>query len=172
MFEPIRPTPTNPIFSVIILFLSWSSGDCNVKDEAMAKKSAGLLLYRRREEDPEFLLAHPGGPFWKDRDLGAWTIPKGEIQPGEEPLTAAKREFAEEIGLKPQGTFIELKPITQKGGKIVHAWAFEGECDTTCIRSNTFQMEWPPHSGKFTTCPEVDRACFFRLPEAKQKINA
>ena len=119
----------------------------------------------------EFLLAHPGGPFWKARDAGAWTIPKGEIQPGEEPLSAARREFEEEIGLKPEGTFLELKPITQKGGKIVHAWAFEGECDTAYIHSNTFQMEWPPHSGKFTTCPEVDRACFFRIAEAKQKIN-
>ena len=138
----------------------------------MAKISAGLLMYRVREGELEFLLAHPGGPFWKDRDAGAWTIPKGEIQPGEEPLAAAKREFEEEIGLKPQGDFIELKPVTQKGGKIVHAWAFEGECDTTCIRSNSFQMEWPPRSGKFQTCPEVDRACFFHLAEAKRKINA
>jgi len=138
----------------------------------MAKISAGLLMSRARDDgELEFLLAHPGGPFWKDRDLGAWTIPKGEIQPGEEPLAAAKREFEEEIGLKPQGTFIELKPITQKGGKIVHAWAFEGECDTTCVRSNNFQMEWPPRSGKFQTVPEVDRACFFRIAEAKQKIN-
>jgi predicted NUDIX family NTP pyrophosphohydrolase len=138
----------------------------------MAKISAGLLMYRVRGNELEFLLAHPGGPFWKNRDLGAWTIPKGEIQPGEEPFAAAQREFEEEIGLKPEGTFIELKPVTQKGGKIVHAWAFEGECDTACIRSNSFQMEWPPRSGKFTTCPEVDRACFFALTEAKQKINA
>jgi predicted NUDIX family NTP pyrophosphohydrolase len=137
----------------------------------MAKISAGLLMYRMRENELEFLLAHPGGPFWKHRDAGAWTIPKGEIQIGEEPLAAAKREFEEEIGLKPEGTFIELKPITQKGGKIVHAWAFEGDCDTNCIRSNTFQMEWPPRSGKFTTCPEIDRACFFGMTEAKQKIN-
>lgn len=138
----------------------------------MAKISAGLLMYRVRGKNLEFLLAHPGGPFWKHRDAGAWTIPKGEIQPGEEPLAAAKREFEEEIGLKPEGTFLELKPVTQKGGKIVHAWAFEGECDTTCIRSNSFRMEWPPGSGKFTTCPEIDRACFFGLAEAKQKINA
>jgi len=138
----------------------------------MAKISAGLLMYRVRGNELEFLLAHPGGPFWKNRDAGAWTIPKGEIQPGEEPFAAAQREFEEEIGLKPEGTFIELKPVTQKGGKIVHAWAFEGECDTACIRSNSFQMEWPPRSGKFTTCPEVDRACFFALTEAKQKINA
>jgi predicted NUDIX family NTP pyrophosphohydrolase len=137
----------------------------------MAKVSAGLLMYRTRGGELEFLLAHPGGPFWKQRDAGAWTIPKGEIHPGEEPLCAAKREFEEEIGLKPEGNFLELQPITQKGGKIVHAWAFEGECDTAHIHSNTFQMEWPPRSGKFTTCPEVDRACFFQMTEAKQKIN-
>ncbi|HXS68900.1 MAG TPA: NUDIX domain-containing protein [Candidatus Polarisedimenticolia bacterium] len=137
----------------------------------MQKVSAGLLMYRVRAGELEFLLAHPGGPFWKNRDAGAWTIPKGEIQSGEDPLTAARREFQEEIGLKPDGKFIQLKPITQKGGKLVHAWAFEGECDTACIRSNTFQMEWPPRSGKFTTCPEVDRACFFGMTEAKQKIN-
>jgi predicted NUDIX family NTP pyrophosphohydrolase len=137
----------------------------------MPKISAGLLMYRVRNGDLEFLLAHPGGPFWKKRDLGAWTIPKGEIQPGEEPLTAAKREFEEEIGVKPEGNFIELTPITQKGGKIVQAWAFEGDCDTTSIRSNTFQMEWPPGSGRFQTCPEVDQARFFTLTDAKRKIN-
>jgi len=137
----------------------------------MPKISAGLLMYRVRGGELEFLLAHPGGPFWKDRDAGAWTIPKGELQPGEEPLVAAMREFQEEIGLKPEGEFIELKPITQKGGKVVHAWAFEGECDTTRIQSNTFQMEWPPRSGKFQTCPEVDRASFYGMAEAKQKIN-
>ncbi len=137
----------------------------------MAKISAGLLMYRLKDGELEFLLAHPGGPFWKNKDLGAWTIPKGEIHDGEEPLAAAKREFEEEIGLKPEGEFLPLTAITQKGGKIVHAWAFEGDCDTTCSRSNTFKMEWPPKSGRFLTCPEVDRACFFRLTEAKQKIN-
>lgn len=137
----------------------------------MPKISAGLMMYRVRDGELEFLLAHPGGPFWQDRDAGAWTIPKGEIQEDENPLVAAKREFQEEIGVKPQGDFIELTPITQKSGKIVHAWAFEGDCDTTSIRSNTFQMEWPPRSGKFQTCPEVDRACFFRMPEARRKIN-
>lgn len=137
----------------------------------MPKISAGLLMYRVRDGALEFLLAHPGGPFWNQRDAGAWTIPKGEIEPGEEPLSAARREFEEEIGVKPEGKFIELTPITQKGGKLVHAWAFEGECDTGCIRSNTFQMEWPPHSGKFQTCPEVDKACFFRMTEARWKIN-
>src|SRR5215469_1997618 len=138
---------------------------------SMPKISAGLLMYRVRENELEFLLAHPGGPFWKDRDAGAWTIPKGEIQEGENPLAAAKREFEEEVGVKPQGDFIELTPITQKGGKVVHAWAFEGDCDTTNIRSNTFQMEWPPRSGKFQACPEVDHAGFFRMAEALRKIN-
>ena len=137
----------------------------------MPKISAGLLMYRVRENELEFLLAHPGGPFWKDRDAGAWTIPKGEIQEGENPLAAAKREFEEEVGVKPQGDFIELTPITQKGGKVVHAWAIEGDCDTATIRSNTFQMEWPPRSGKFQACPEVDRAAFFRMDEARRKIN-
>jgi len=137
----------------------------------MQKVSAGLLMYRVREGELEFLLAHPGGPFWKDRDAGAWTIPKGEIHEGEDSLAAAKREFEEEIGLKPEGEFIELTSIQQKGGKIVHAWAFEGDCNTAAIHSNTFQMEWPPRSGKFQTCPEVDRACFFRMAEAKLKIN-
>lgn len=137
----------------------------------MPKVSAGLLMYRIRDGALQFLLAHPGGPFWKDRDAGAWTIPKGEIQQGEEPLAAAQREFEEEVGFKPQGRFIELTPITQKSGKIVHAWAFEGDCDPARVRSNTFKMEWPPHSGKFEDCPEVDRAGFFGMEEAKGKIN-
>jgi predicted NUDIX family NTP pyrophosphohydrolase len=137
----------------------------------MSKVSAGLLMYRLRDGEREFLLAHPGGPFWQDRDAGAWTIPKGEIQEDETPLAAAQREFQEEIGFKPEGTFIELTSIIQKGGKIVHAWAFAGDCDPERIQSNRFQMEWPPNSGRFQDCPEVDRAGFFRLAEAKQKIN-
>ena len=137
----------------------------------MQKVSAGLLMYRVRDGELEFLLAHPGGPFWKDRDLGAWTIPKGEIQDGEEPLAAAQREFQEEVGLRPEGDFIELTPIQQRGGKIVHAWAFAGDCDPAVIKSNLFQMEWPPNSGRFQECPEVDRAAFFRINEAKRKIN-
>mgnify|MGYP003577171688 CR=1 FL=1 len=138
----------------------------------MLKVSAGLLMYRIRNGDLEFLLAHPGGPFWKDRHAGAWTIPKGEIQQGEEPLAAARREFQEEVGLAPQGPFLELTPILQKGGKTVHTWACAGDCDPSTIKSNLFQMEWPPNSGKFQECPEVDRASFFRLTEAKWKINA
>jgi len=129
-------------------------------------------MYRLREGLLEFLLVHPGGPFWKNKDAGAWTIPKGELLPGEEPLAAAKREFHEELGLTPEGRFIELTPITQKGGKLVHAWAFEGDCDPSQISSNSFTMEWPPHSGRISTFPEVDRAVFFNLAEARKKINS
>lgn len=137
----------------------------------MPKVSAGLLMYRVREGELEFLLVHPGGPFWKNRDAGAWTIPKGEIQAGEEPLNTALREFEEELGSRAEGKFIELKPVTQKGGKVVHAWAVEGDLNPAHIHSNTFEMEWPPRSGKFQTFPEVDRAEFFRMAEAREKIN-
>jgi predicted NUDIX family NTP pyrophosphohydrolase len=138
----------------------------------MAKQSAGLLMYRRGDRALEVLLVHPGGPFWQRKDAGAWTIPKGEIQPGEAPLAAAQREFKEELGLEASGDWIELTPIQQKGGKIVHAWAFEGTCDTRQIRSNTFSMTWPPGSGKTSEFPEVDRAEFFDLVKAREKINA
>jgi predicted NUDIX family NTP pyrophosphohydrolase len=137
----------------------------------MPKVSAGLLMYRIRDGELEFLLAHPGGPFWRERDTGAWTIPKGEIQSGEEPLAAARREFEEEVGFTSSGQLIALTPITQKSGKVVHAWAFEGDCDPAAIKSNLFKMEWPPKSGQFQDCPEVDRAAFFRLAEARRKIN-
>ena len=137
----------------------------------MPKISAGVLLYRVRGGELEFLLAHPGGPFWEQRDLGAWTIPKGEVQAGEPPFAAACREFEEEIGFRPEGEFIELNPIVQKSGKIVHAWAVAGNCDPNHIRSNLFKMEWPPGSGQYQQCPEVDRAGFFRLADARKKIN-
>jgi predicted NUDIX family NTP pyrophosphohydrolase len=136
----------------------------------MAKRSAGILLYRRRGGALEVFLAHPGGPFWAKRDLGAWTIPKGEIDEGEDPLEAAKREFAEEIGARLEGEFRELKPIRQKGGKLVLAWAVEGNCDAGNVRSNLFSMEWPPKSGKHAEFPEVDRAAWFALDEAKAKM--
>jgi predicted NUDIX family NTP pyrophosphohydrolase len=137
----------------------------------MAKISAGLLLYRTQNGAFEFLLVHPGGPFWKNKDDGAWTIPKGEIGDNEDPLAAAIREFEEELGFKPIGPFTQLTPIKQKGGKLVHAWAFEGNCDPTQIKSNTFSMEWPPRSGQQTEFPEVDRAEFFNLELARNKIN-
>jgi predicted NUDIX family NTP pyrophosphohydrolase len=137
----------------------------------MPKVSAGLLMYRVRDGELEFLLAHPGGPLWKNRDAGVWTIPKGEVGLNEDLLAAARREFEEETGVKVNGKFVELSPIRQKSGKLVHAWAIEGECDADRIVSNVFQLEWPPHSGHFQSCPEIDRAAFFRLSEAKEKIN-
>lgn len=137
----------------------------------MAKESAGLILYRKREAKLEVLLAHPGGPLWKNKDLGAWTIPKGELEAGEDPLAAAQREFQEELGFKPGGDFIALTPIKQKAGKMVHAWAIEGDWDPSDLKSNTFTLEWPPRSGRRREFPEVDQAAFFDLQLAKNKIN-
>jgi predicted NUDIX family NTP pyrophosphohydrolase len=128
-------------------------------------------MYRVRESALEFLLVHPGGPFWKNKDAGTWTIPKGEVQPGEELLAAARREFEEELGLKAEGSFDELKPVTQKGGKVVHAWAFTGDCDPENCRSNMFRMEWPPKSGKQVEFPEVDQVAWFGMEEARVKVN-
>lgn len=136
----------------------------------MPKTSAGLLMYRVIDEGVQTLLVHPGGPFWKNKDEGAWSIPKGEVAPGEDLLAVAKREFEEELGFQPVGEFIELSSIKQKGGKVVHAWAFEGDCDPSTIRSNTFTMQWPPKSGRQVEFPEVDRAEFFGLDAAKKKI--
>ena len=138
----------------------------------MPRVTAGLLMYRRDDGTLQVLLAHPGGPFFKNKDEGAWSIPKGEIQPGEDLLEAAKREFEEEIGFAPTGPFIALTPVKQRGGKIVHAWAFEGDCDPPAIVSNTFKMEWPPRSGQQMEFPEIDRADFFDVSTARQKINA
>lgn len=136
----------------------------------MTKRSAGLLMYRIRNQ-PEVLLAHPGGPFWAKKDDGAWTIPKGEIEDGEDPLAAAQREFEEELRFVPVGTFCPLGQVKQKSDKLVEAWAFQGDCDPSQIKSNTFELEWPPHSGKRQKYPEVDRAEFFSLAEARRKIN-
>ena len=136
----------------------------------MAAKSAGVLVYRIREGNLEVLLAHPGGPFWVRKDAGAWGIPKGEIGETEDPLVAAKRELAEETGLAFEGQFIALTPVRQKAGKVVHAWAVEGDCDPAAIRSNTFELEWPPRSGKMREYPEIDRAGWFALREARIRI--
>ena len=116
------------------------------------------------------LLAHPGGPYWVRKDLGAWGLPKGEIGEGEDPLAAAQREFTEETGLVAQGPFLALTPLRQPGGKTVFAWAVEGDCDALGVCSNLFTMEWPPRSGKFAEFPEIDRAEWFALPEAREKI--
>ena len=137
----------------------------------MPRVSAGLLMYRICSGAVEVLLGHPGGPFFQKKDQGAWSIPKGEIEPGEDFLEAAKREFVEEIGITPTGAFIQLAPVKQKGGKLVHAWAFEGDCDTQAVVSNTFTMEWPPKSGVWSEFPELDRAEFFDLDTARTKIN-
>jgi predicted NUDIX family NTP pyrophosphohydrolase len=136
----------------------------------MRKKSAGLLMFRRRKDEVEFFLVHPGGPFWRKKDLGAWSIPKGEYGDDEEPLEAAKREFQEETGVVASGDFIPLDEIKQPSGKFVTAWAFEGDCSPGEIRSNTFSMEWPPKSGKMQEFPEADRADWFSLPSARRRI--
>ncbi|TMI75792.1 MAG: NUDIX domain-containing protein [Bacteroidetes bacterium] len=136
----------------------------------MAKKSAGILLYRIKKNQPEVLLVHPGGPFWAKKDLGSWSIPKGEYEEGEDPLDAARREVEEETGLQVKGPFIELAPVKQKGGKLVVAWAAEGDFDPATIKSNEFEMEWPPKSGKRKTFPEVDKAAWFTISEAVEKI--
>ncbi len=136
----------------------------------MAKKiSAGLLLYRRRGE-LEVFLVHPGGPFWARKDAGAWSIPKGEIGEGEEPLQAAQREFLEETGFSIGGKFRPLELRKQSGGKSVHAWAVEADCDPSELRSNLFSLEWPPKSGQTREFPEVDRAAWFTIPQAREKI--
>ena len=138
----------------------------------MAKLSAGLLLYRYQDGRLQVLLVHPGGPFWARKDQGAWSIPKGEVDDGEDPFAAAKREFEEETGIRPSGDFVPLAAIRQKSGKVVQAWAFAGDCDPKDIRSNSFRVEWPPRSGKQKEFPEVDRADFFEIEEARGKINS
>ncbi|HUN85853.1 MAG TPA: NUDIX domain-containing protein [Terracidiphilus sp.] len=138
----------------------------------MAKRSAGILLYRRREKEIEVFLVHPGGPFWMKKDTGAWSIPKGEYAEGDDPLEAAKREFREETGFEPPASAVhELSEVKLASGKVVRAWSLEGDCDAEQIASNTFAMEWPPKSGKMQEFPEVDRAAWFPLAVARNKIN-
>lgn len=127
-------------------------------------------MFRRRAGAVEVFLVHPGGPFWARKDAGAWSIPKGEYDDGEQPLVAACREFEEETGMRPAGHFLSLGNVRQPGGKQVTAWAFEGDCDPATLRSNTFSLEWPPRSGEMAEFPEVDRAGWFSLPEARAKI--
>ena len=137
----------------------------------MGKQSAGLVLYRRREGNLEVFLVHPGGPFWAKKEIGAWSIPKGEHGPDEDPLEAACREFAEETGFTATGPFFPLTPQKQKSGKLIRAFACEGNVEPEDLRSNTFALEWPPRSGKFVEFPEVDRASWFPLAKAKEKIH-
>jgi predicted NUDIX family NTP pyrophosphohydrolase len=137
----------------------------------MPRTSAGILLYKKVGGGLRFFLIHPGGPFFARKDEGAWSIPKGEIDEGEDPLTTAIREFEEETGCSPKGGFLPLSPVKQKNGKTVLSWATEGDCDAGMIRSNTFTLEWPPKSGRMQEFPEVDRAGWFAIDEAKRKIN-
>jgi predicted NUDIX family NTP pyrophosphohydrolase len=134
------------------------------------KRTAGILMYRLRDHTIEVFLVHPGGPYWAKKDAGAWSIPKGEIDENEDFLDAARREFQEETGLAIDGDFMALTPVKQTGGKVVHAWAVEGDCNAEVIKSNTFSMEWPPRSGHRKEFPEVDQARWFSLEIAKEKI--
>jgi predicted NUDIX family NTP pyrophosphohydrolase len=136
-----------------------------------AKQSAGLLLYRWGEAGLEFLLAHPGGPYWARKDLGAWSIPKGEFLEDEAPLSAARREFAEEIGTRVDGEALALTPLKQPSRKVIHAFAVEHDLNVEHITSNSFEMEWPPKSGRKAAFPEVDRAAWFGLDEARKRIQ-
>ena len=134
------------------------------------KKSAGVLLYRFHNNLAEVLLVHPGGPFWAKKDLGAWSIPKGEFGVAEDPLDAAKRELEEETSIKADGNFIELTPVKQKSGKLIYAWALQKDIDPAVIRSNSFEIEWPPKSGIKKSFPEIDRAAWFTMDQARNKI--
>jgi predicted NUDIX family NTP pyrophosphohydrolase len=138
----------------------------------MSKKSAGILLYRIKNKILEVLLVHPGGPFWLKKDEGAWTIPKGELNADEKPFDAAIREMKEETDIILKGNFIELTPVKQKGGKLVYAWAKEQDVDLSDIKSNEFEIEWPPKSGKKRYFPEIDKAAWFDIKNAKEKINS
>jgi predicted NUDIX family NTP pyrophosphohydrolase len=137
----------------------------------MGKVSAGLLMYRKRNQQLEVLLVHLGGPFWVKKDAGAWFVPKGEVNPGEDKLAAARREFQEETGLAPGPDLLPLGSVKHKSGKTVSVWTFEGDCDPATLRSNTFQMEWPPGSGKMREFPEIDRAAFFSIEAAHEKMH-
>ena len=134
------------------------------------KQSAGIVLYRYRDSRVEIILVHPGGPFWNNKDSGAWSIPKGEFEPGEDPLKAARREFHEETGFAVDGSFVLLTPVRQAGGKVVHAWAVKGDCEAESIKSNSFILEWPPRSGQRKTFSEVDRAEWFTFDKAREML--
>jgi predicted NUDIX family NTP pyrophosphohydrolase len=149
-----------------MLSLSWAA----VLAYVMPKLSAGLLMYRKRGRAIEVFLAHPGGPFWAKKDVGGWSIPKGEYSEGESAIDAARREFREETGFEPGTDFVALGEIRQPSGKVISVWAFEGDCDPAALRSNTFSMEWPPKSGRTRDFPEVDRADWFPLDAARAKL--
>ena len=137
----------------------------------MGKQSAGILMFRRTADVVEVFLVHPGGPFWAGKDLASWSIPKGEFGPDEDPLDAAKREFQEETSCQTVGTLTPLGSLKQPSGKVIHAWAMEGNIDASAVHSNTFTMEWPPKSGKMQTFPEIDRAAWFDADTARAKLH-
>ena len=142
------------------------------KIDKSGRTSAGILLWRRRDDRLEVLLAHPGGPFWVKKDLGHWTIPKGEVEPGEELTAVARREFAEETGHDlPDGPLVELGEIRQKSGKLVLGWAVTGDLDPSTAVSNTYDVEWPPRSGRIQSFPEIDRVEWFDLDEARRRLK-
>lgn len=175
-FGDSNPSPHRPQSSYVprqLRFFIDALGRVSARcySRRMPKKSAGLLRFRIRAGKLEVLLVHLGGPFWSKKDAGAWFVPKGEIQPGEDELAAAQREFREETGFDPMGPYIPIGEVKQKSGKTVVAWAFESDCDPSKLKSNTFQMEWPPRSGKQREFPEVDRAAFFPLDQAHEKIH-
>ena len=136
------------------------------------KKSAGILLYRQADNGLEVFLVHPGGPYWAKKDEGAWSLPKGEFAEGEDALQAARREFNEETGFAIDGVFMELTPLKQPSGKIIYAWAVEGEIDASSVKSNLFSMEWPPKSGRLQEFPEVDRGGWFTIAQAREKLRS
>ncbi len=138
----------------------------------MPKMSAGLLMYRLREDGPEVFLVHPGGPFWSKKNAGAWSIPKGEYTADEEALTAARREFTEETSFPAEGDFRELGVVKQASGKTIHAWAFEGDCEASRLVSNTCEIEWPPRSGRRLEIPEVDEGRWFPIAAAREHIQS
>ena len=135
------------------------------------KQSAGILAFKKIENELEVFLVHPGGPFWKNKDAGAWSIPKGEFTNNENALAAAKREFLEETGMLITGEFVELQPVKLKSGKAVFAWAIEKDIDSNKIESNVFELEWPPHSGQMQSFPEVDKGAWFNMKQAREKLN-
>jgi predicted NUDIX family NTP pyrophosphohydrolase len=149
-----------------------SSGHFRIRTTRMAITSAGILMYHDGDAGLVVLLVHPGGPFWRNRDLGAWSIPKGELDDGEDPEAAARREFAEELGIEATGRLRPLGQVRQRGGKIVVAYALEGTLDAGAVRSNEISIEWPPRSGRTISVPEIDRAEWFPLPLAREKILA
>jgi len=136
----------------------------------MPKRSAGILLFRKISSHLEVMLVHPGGPFWVRKDEGSWSIPKGEFEESEDPLEAARREFEEETGVAPAGNFLPLSPVRQAGGKLVYAWALEADFDVSTLKSNSFPLEWPRGSGRYVEFPEVDRASWFSVNEARRRI--